>query len=174
MGRSGAGMLPGRDFRLAPTLDGRFWLAALGAGIVSLLAFGLVAAIIPNPVFGRTVPPDGAQVAIWLASAPLMGLLAATYLARPACVEVVHAAAADDGSGSAAATLGSMATFFAIGCPVCNKIVLLALGTSGAMNLFAPIQPLLGAASITLLAVTLAWRLRRRARGCAACTVRQA
>jgi hypothetical protein len=77
-------------------------------------------------------------------------------------------------SGSGAFTLGGLATFFAIGCPVCNKIVLLALGTSGALNLFAPIQPLIGAASLALLAATLIWRLRRRPQGCAVPTARRA
>jgi hypothetical protein len=38
------------------------------------------------------------------------------------------------------------------------------------MTVFAPIQPILGAASIVLLAGTLAWRLRLRARG-GACPV---
>ncbi|HEY5488873.1 MAG TPA: hypothetical protein VIK00_03465, partial [Candidatus Limnocylindrales bacterium] len=60
--------------------------------------------------------------------------------------------------------------FLAIGCPVCNKIALVLLGTSGAMTVFAPIQPILGAASIVLLAGTLTWRFRLRARG-GACPV---
>jgi len=33
------------------------------------------------------------------------------------------------------------------------------------MTLFAPIQPIIGAASLMLLAGTLAWRFRLRARG---------
>ncbi|MFP5368480.1 MAG: hypothetical protein ACLGIS_16910, partial [Actinomycetes bacterium] len=46
---------------------------------------------------------------------------------------------------------GAIVSFFAVGCPVCNKLVLLALGTSGAMQYFEPIQPLLAALSIALL-----------------------
>jgi hypothetical protein len=61
--------------------------------------------------------------------------------------------------------VASLGAFLAIGCPVCNKIALVLLGTSGAMTLFAPIQPIIGAASLMLLAATLAWRLRLRARG---------
>ena len=98
-----------------------------------------------------------------------MGMLAATYVigAPRRLTSTTSTPAVRDGSGSSAFTLGGLATFFAIGCPVCNKIVLLALGTSGALNLFAPIQPLIGAASLGLLAATLVWRLRRRAQGCA-------
>ena len=41
---------------------------------------------------------------------------------------------------------------FAIGCPVCNKLVLLALGTTGAVNYFEPVQPYLAALGIVALA----------------------
>ena len=56
--------------------------------------------------------------------------------------------------------VGGLLAFFAVGCPVCNKLVLLALGTTGAMELFAPVQPLLALASVVLLAVALRSRLR--------------
>ena len=69
--------------------------------------------------------------------------------------------------GGSGLTIGGLATFFAVGCPVCNKLVLLALGTSGALNMFAPIQPIIGVGSLVILAATVRWSLRRRAEGCA-------
>jgi hypothetical protein len=65
-------------------------------------------------------------------------------------------------------TLGSLAglgAFLAIGCPVCNKIALILLGTSGAMSVYAPIQPVIGAVSLALLVGTALWRLRLRSNG---------
>jgi len=167
------------------------WAAVWSA--VSLVAFGLVSAIIPNPVFGRQIPPEPFAIWVWIASAPLMGILVATWMvpasapARPMALTTTMApVAASPGAGpaggSAAApspteargtTLGTLAgfgAFLAIGCPVCNKIALVLLGTSGALTIFAPIQPLIGAVSLALLAGTLAWRLRSRARG-GACAV---
>lgn len=47
---------------------------------------------------------------------------------------------------------GGLLSYFAIGCPVCNKLVVLALGSSGAISWFAPLQPLLAVASVGLLA----------------------
>jgi hypothetical protein len=55
---------------------------------------------------------------------------------------------------------GAVVSFFAVGCPVCNKLVLLALGTSGAITWFAPIQGYLALASVALMAVALRARLR--------------
>ena len=143
------------------------WAAA------SLLAFGLVAAIIPNPVFGRQVPPEQFAIVIWLVSAPLMGLLGATYSApapsgpvtEPVSLPAGPAAVMAGRDGTAIGTVASFGAFLAIGCPVCNKIALVLLGASGAMTIFAPLQPVIGAASLALLAGTLAWRLRLRTRG---------
>jgi hypothetical protein len=146
---------------------------------VSLVAFGLIAAIIPNPVFGRQIPPEPFAIAVWLISAPLMGLLGATYTARavpPPAVMVPLAPrpAGDPGErqGTTIGTVASLGAFLEIGCPVCNKIALVLLGTNGAMTLFAPIQPIIGAASLMLLAGTLAWRLQLRVRG-GACPIRR-
>ena len=44
--------------------------------------------------------------------------------------------------------LAGAVTYLAVGCPVCNKVVLVALGTSGALSWFAPVQPLLGLAAV--------------------------
>ena len=64
-------------------------------------------------------------------------------------------------------SLGGLLSFFAVGCPICNKVVVIALGTSGALTWFAPVQPYLGVFALGLLA----WALRVRLRGEVACTV---
>jgi len=160
-------------------LDRHFFASAIAWALASLVAFGLVAAIIPNPVFGRQIPPEPFAIAVWFVSAPLMGLLGATYTAPTTRMTattrtmplVLHPAGdMPDRHGTAVGTVASVGTFLAIGCPVCNKIALVLLGTGGAMTVFAPIQPFIGAASLMLLAGTLAWRFRLRARG-GACLV---
>ena len=56
--------------------------------------------------------------------------------------------------------LGATLGWLAVGCPVCNKLIVLALGSSGALSWFAPAQPWLAALSIVLLVAALAWRAR--------------
>lgn len=155
--------------------DPRFMGWAALWSVASLLVFGVVSAIIPNPIFGRQIPPEPFAIATWLASAPLMGLVAATYTVPappPAVTTLSPVAVAPEGprNGSLFGSVAGFGTFLAIGCPVCNKVALLLLGTSGAMTLYAPIQPLIGGASLALLAGTLVWRLRLRARGAACAT----
>jgi len=38
----------------------------------------------------------------------------------------------------------SVLATFAIGCPICNKLVVALLGVSGALTCWAPLQPLIG------------------------------
>ncbi len=123
-------------------------------------------AVIPNPFFIRMTPTETFNVLVLVASAPLIGLLVATYV-RPPRHAIDHGR---DQPGASRASLGGVAAYLAIGCPICNKVVV-ALGVSGALSIFAPLQPLIGAASVALLAATLVWRLRARARRCERCVV---
>ncbi len=164
----------------ALALDRRFAGWALAWAMLTLIGLGLVAAIIPNPVFGRQIPPEPFAIAIWLASAPLAGLIGATYSAprrlphsvTPAPLGIVRqsGAAADDRRTGRLGTVAGLGAFLAIGCPVCNKVALVLLGTSGALSIWAPLQPLVGAVALALLAATTAWRFRQRRDG-AACAV---
>ena len=156
---------PGSLQALKSTLDARFWLVAVGGTAAALLVLGVPTAVVPNPFFIRMTPTETFNVVVWVASAPLIGLLFATYVRPP-----THAIGHDGGEpGAGRTTLGGIAAYLAIGCPICNKVVVAALGVSGALSYFAPLQPLIGAGSLALLGATLAWRLRARARRCARC-----
>jgi hypothetical protein len=157
---------------LATLVDGRLLAWTVLLTVVSGLVFGLVSAIIPNPVFGRSVPPEPFAYWVWLLSAPLMGLVLATYVVPLAPVQsgvpqplVMGDAAVLERRSSRLGSVAGLAAFLAIGCPVCNKIALVLLGASGAMSIWAPLQPIVGAASLVLLVITATWRLRVRANG---------
>jgi hypothetical protein len=137
-------------------------MAAAAGAALTALAIGLPTDVIPNPVFGRPVPVTWWSYPTLLITAVLGGLLAATYVrdrdsARPDELD------APTRRGSVAGVL----SFFAVGCPVCNKLVIVALGTTGARQWFEPVQPVLAVASIVLLA----WAVRARLRSQGACAV---
>ena len=54
----------------------------------------------------------------------------------------------------------------AVGCPTCNKLVVLLLDTTGALTFFAPLQLYIGIASVLLLGWTLLLRARALADTC--------
>jgi hypothetical protein len=124
-------------------------LAAAGAYVVVV---GIVTAVIPSPFFDRTLAVDGWNVASLVAPAVLFGPLAATYLVPWPSVCPV---------GGRAGT-GGILSVFAAGCPVCNKLVVLALGTTGAVEYFRPVQPALGALSVVLVGLALRARWATR------------
>jgi hypothetical protein len=140
----------------------RRWLTALAASVLAVLVVAVPTDLVDTPLFGREVPPTWWSWPALLASAVLAGLLAATYVREPGA----------DGEESDRRSrvwggAGGLLTFFAVGCPVCNKLVLLALGTGGALTYFEPVQPLLSVLALALLA----WALVRRLANQPACAV---
>ncbi|MCU0283578.1 MAG: hypothetical protein MUD13_06720 [Candidatus Nanopelagicales bacterium] len=144
------------------TWSARRWLVALGVAVGTYLFFGWSTAVLANPVFGREIPPTPWSPQVLLATAVLSGLLSATYVRNdgPAPLRIGPVEPAPGTRTARAGAIGSLLAYLAIGCPVCNKLALLLLGSTGALNLYAPIQPWLGAIGIGLLAVALIVRLR--------------
>lgn len=130
----------------------RRWLTAalFCAGFVLVIA--VPTDLVDTPIFGREVPPTWWAWPSLLVSSVLAGLLLASYVATPERT-------ATDRTATHGGWAGSALTFFAVGCPVCNKLVLLALGSAGAMTWFEPVQPLLQIAAVILLAGALRMRL---------------
>ncbi|HSO03697.1 MAG TPA: hypothetical protein VLQ92_04385, partial [Candidatus Limnocylindrales bacterium] len=116
----------------------RRWVVAAAVAAGTYLFFGLSTAVLANPVFGRSVPPTPWAPEVLIATAILSGLLTATYVRNdgpaPIRLEALEAVS-DSGTGTRTAragAVGSLLAYLAIGCPVCNKIALLLLGTTGA------------------------------------------
>jgi hypothetical protein len=130
----------------------RRYLVALFAGFGWLVLSGVPTDIIDTPLFVRMTPVVWWNYPLWVAGAALVGLLAATYVAAPG-EERPDGRQVEKGFG------GGLLSVFAVGCPVCNKLVVAALGTGGALAYFAPVQPLLGLLSVGLLAYALRARL---------------
>ncbi len=139
----------------------RRWAAAAASAVGMVLVVAVPTDLIDTPVFGREVPPTWWAWPALLMSSVLGGLLVATYVAVP------DRTVPD--TGRRGGWLGGALTYFAVGCPVCNKLVLLALGSAGAMTWFEPVQPLLQVAALILLA----WALRARLLGELSCPVNQ-
>jgi hypothetical protein len=132
----------------------RFIVLAALATTAYILVVGVVTAVVPSPFFDRKLDVDAWNLMSLVVPALLFGPLAATYLVPwPSTCRV---------SGRAGA--GGALSFLAAGCPVCNKLVVLAIGTTGAVEYFRPVQPALGAISVLLLAIALRARWQTHVR----------
>ena len=139
--------------RQLKTFTRRQWLvSAAGAVAVSLLT-GLPTDIVSNPFYVRMTPVPWWAYPVWATTGVLAGLVGATYVRR-----------APLDSTSAATAGGGLMSFFAIGCPVCNKLVVALMGAGGALGFFAAAQAYLALGGLALLSTSLVVRLRQSAR----------
>ena len=132
-------------------------IVAVVAACVFMVVVAVPTDLIDTPWFSREIPPTWWSWPSLVVSSALSGLLVATY---------VGPATDPNAAGSSRkGVAGGLLTFFAVGCPVCNKMVLLALGSAGAMSWFAPLQPLLVVAGIAALGWAL-WSRVTNQRSC--------
>jgi hypothetical protein len=143
------------------TWSPRRWSVSAAAAVVTALVVAVPTAMLPTPVFGREIPTMWWAWPTLALTAVLGGMLVATYVREPGTP-----APASDGLDRRG-TVGGLLSFFAVGCPVCNKVALVALGYTGALQWFAPVQPVLAVAGVVLLG----WALRTRLRGQLSCAV---
>ncbi|WP_064745240.1 hypothetical protein [Pseudonocardia acaciae] len=131
--------------RPRPVLTGR-WGRGLVAAAVSALVVGVPTDVLDNPYFTRMTPVRWWDYAVLAATALLTGL----WAVLPGGMSVSGYRA------TGASLLGSLA----VGCPMCNKLVMGLLGLSGALAVWAPLQPLLAVGSVVLIlvAVVAKWR----------------
>lgn len=137
----------------------RRWWTAAGSALVVAVLVSLPTAVIPNPVFDRAIAVTWWSYPVVVLTAVLGGILFATYVREPSA-DPVAAGGDEVDRASRLGMAGAFVSFLAVGCPVCNKLVLLALGATGAVTWFAPVQPFLAVASVLAMAVALRIRLR--------------
>lgn len=143
----------------------RQFVIAGAVAVVFALVVGIVTVLIPNPWFARDIDTVWWNYPVWVLTSIGAGLLTATYVRRAPNGQGADTEDDDRETPEAQRTarmgiIGGFLTWFAVGCPVCNKIALLALGYSGAITWFAPVQPVLAVAALVLTGLALVWRLR--------------
>lgn len=121
---------------------------AVGAGFVTAVIVAVPTDVLDTPYFTRMTPVrwwEGPVVVLTVLLVALWAGLGARPRARPR---------------GAVGVTSVVVSALAVGCPVCNKIVVALLGVSGALTVWSPVQPILALASITVLAVAvfLRWR----------------
>jgi hypothetical protein len=145
----GRGPVESRPVSVLPLLgsmDRWYWVRAFVIAAASAVVIAVPTRLIPNDFFTRMTPTRPQDYAFLFVSSALVGL---TFAARPSA-----------GGAERGALAGGFGTYLAVGCPICNKVVVALLGASGAMSYFAPIQPILGVGAVALLFIAFRRRLR--------------
>lgn len=125
--------------------------SAVKAGLVAIGAFvllGTVAALWDNPFFTRMTAISGFEIGLLALQSMLLG----AYVAIPV-----------RGCAFKTASVGGIANFVGIACPVCNKLLMLVFGADALLTYLEPARIYLaaGGALITGFAVHIRWRSHR-------------
>ena len=119
----------------------------LVAAFVSTAVQAVPTAVIPNPFFVRMTPVRLQDYAFLGASSLLIGVIFSTFWLRKGTVSCQNRMFG-----------GGLLSTLAIGCPICNHVVVALIGISGALVYWAPLQPVVGATAV----VILLWTLHKR------------
>lgn len=127
----------------------RVWVATL-ATLATAVVIGVPTDLLDTHWFTRMTPILWWNYPVWILSSVLSGLIAATYVRSGPSLP----------QREGQTLFATFLSVFAVGCPVCNKLVVLLLGVTGALTWFAPLQPYLAAGSIALLVYALRSRTK--------------
>ncbi len=117
--------------------------AVAGAMFVFL---GTVAALWANPFFVRMTPAGGFEVSLLL----LQSALAGVYVGLP-----------PSSCGKRTAGAGAIIGFLGIACPVCNKLLVLLIGSALLLEYFEPVRLYVALGGALLLALAVWLKLAR-------------
>jgi hypothetical protein len=115
----------------------KYTLIGLGVSLAALLVFGIPTSLIPNPIFSRMIPSLPLDYVFLIITSLLVGAYAALHFYGKQAAPFKKAEKATAYSG----LLGSIVAF---GCPLCNKVFVMALGSSTILNYIEPYRPIIG------------------------------
>jgi hypothetical protein len=125
------------------------WVRAGTATALSAAVVGIPTDVIDTTYFTRMTPVRWWEYPVLVVTAVLTGIWFG-----------LHSRPGSAGSGTVLAT--SLVSAFAVGCPICNKLVVALLGVSGALGIWAPAQPVVAVMSVAALAMAVILRTRRQ------------
>lgn len=131
----------------------RQWKVAGWSYLAALLIMGVAGETLPGASAGRVVPVQWWNYVTLALSPPLIALIAATFVP-------VGQSRGTRRRGKAGAGAGGVAGTLAMACPVCNPLAIPVFGAAGVLSFLAPYRGVIALASVALLALTLAFRLR--------------
>ena len=143
-------------FKAVQSLPPATWPRAALFALVAAAVIAVPSDLIDTPLFGRPVDTRWIDYAILAVTATLIGLI---FAIRPDPSDPDVSTQARDRDDNRT-IWGGLVSFLAVGCPVCNQVVVALVGTSGALAWWAPVQPVIGLLAVALLVYTLRKRLR--------------
>jgi len=133
----------------------------IAVSLAAMVVFGAPTGLLPNPLFGRMIPSTILDYVFLALTSLLLGAYVALHL---------YAKAADRKPTTVSAYGGLLGGIMAFGCPLCNKVFVLAIGTSSILNYIEPYRPILGMISVVVMGAAV-YLKAKTSLGAAACPI---
>lgn len=135
----------------------RRWAVAVAVAGALIIGIGILTGLVATPWFAPEVSPGPWAWPALASTGILMGLLVATYVARPGGKESAAKATETEAKKH---PLDASGPFFSVGCPTCHRLVLLSFAYSGALQFFQPIHPFFALVGVLFLGFTFYSRVQ--------------
>ncbi len=136
-------------------------LKAAGIALLSfvglVLLFGVPTALIQTPWFSRMTPPRSLDYVFLLVNSALLAAYIGLYYYEK------HTSSKRSDSF---ATGGSLFNILAVGCPICNKLLVALLGFSAVLTYIEPARAWFGLLSTALVSVALVAKAKTACNTC--------
>jgi len=120
--------------------------------IVLFFLFGIPTALISNPWFIRMLDKNIYDYFFLISSSILLGAYFSIYYYKKnlnkKCIGYCYS--------------GGIGSFFAFGCPICNKLLVFLFGATALLNYFEPYRKFLGFLSIGVIILSLWYLIKNR------------
>lgn len=131
---------------MAPSVTAGGLARGAATAAAMFVVLGTLAALWNNPLFMRMTPAGGFEVGLLL----LQSLLAGVYVGLP-----------QSPCGKRTAGAGAVIGFLGVACPVCNKVLVLLIGSALLLEYFEPVRLHVALAGAALLALAVWLKLAR-------------
>ena len=126
--------------------SGRDLARGVATAAAMFVVLGTLAALWKNPLFMRMTPAGGFEIALLL----LQSVLAGVYVGLPRSP-----------CGRRTAGAGAIIGFLGIACPVCNKVLVLLIGSALLLEYYEPLRLYVALGGAALLAAAVWLKLAR-------------
>jgi len=141
----------------------RYIFIGILAFIVSLVAFGIPTAIIPNQIYKRMIPATYLDWVFLVIISAMLGTYIGLYFYGKKTKQ-------NDSKEDAMAGGSAITSFFALSCPVCISFLVAIFGTTALLMYYEPFRPVLGFMTLGVLSTALYLKINSIKEGCKSCS----
>jgi hypothetical protein len=133
----------------------KYFIISILTAVITFLLFGFITAVVPNPFFTRMTQLSYFDYLFLTLSSLLLGIYVGLHFYEKNKIKICNIKSDYTAAG------GTLLSFLAFSCPVCNILLVYLFGTTALLVYFQPVQPILGTLGIIIIAITIYFKVKK-------------